>query len=914
MQAKLTLRYGLAAVVLCSLLFAPNAFASSQMTPAPFEQKMDLALRMWYTQHPNDQLVNGVQVTSVAGTGSISGTVSHGNQPIEAAHVFGWAVISNSIKSQSAKTDAHGNYKLENLEAGEYLIVVAAEGYESAFYGGALNPLDAELVPVKDGESVTDIDFNLRMAKKGAGSISGTVMGNTPLAGAWVVALSRGNPFGVQSAFAISAVDGSYKITELPPGLYAVAAYAHGYVPEVYDDATSIRDITFITVNDNDVAGINFILEKGGSISGHVQDGQGDPLALVKVIARAKNNTTPAFNIPGLTYLMQMAYTDEQGHYKISGLAAGDYIVSACLCTAGAPALKFYDDKTNPSDADPVTVNSDQDTPDINFTFTVPTAKISGLVTDTKGNPLKGIYVYYIHEEDDVHFNWGRLWKSALTDENGYYELNNLLAGTYYVSAWYWDRMNFKGVWYINADSLKDATPIPLVDGEIRDDINILLDLTGDYGSISGQVTLEGSSDPVSFAFVEAIPLKRKVHSFFEKRLPVMFALTDELGNYSISPVHKGDYAVVVKVNGYKEYFDDKQNFADADTVTVLAGEDTPNINFAVPATPPQGSQLSGVVTDDSTGDPIAGALITVFPSITHHRFDGNWGRWKRVYYTTFTDARGVYAIGGIPEGKYVVAAWARDYIAEFYDDVRNPRKATVLELDGVTAITDIDFSLTPRKGQRFADLIDFSQFGSIGGSILGSDGQPIEGAFVYAVDVHGNPVASEMSGDDGSYAITGLDPGDYKIMASRSLYETTYYPNTIDIGNAATLNVAEQGVLDYSNATVKMPASQITLTEDAASQFLPGEFMLLQNYPNPFNPTTVIEYQIPESATVSLKVFNVQGQLIKTIINQVQPAGVHKVSWDGTDMTNSIVPSGVYFYQLEANDFTQIRRLVFMR
>ncbi|MBN1480719.1 carboxypeptidase regulatory-like domain-containing protein [candidate division KSB1 bacterium] len=914
MQAKLTLRYWLAPVVLFSLLFAPFVNASSDVMPVPFEQKMDLALKIWYSEHPDDNLASGVQVVSVAGTGTISGTVSHGNQPIEAAHVFAWAVISNQIKSQSAQTDAAGHYTLENLEAGEYLIVVAAEGYESVFYGGGMNPLDAELVPVQDGESVTGIDFNLRMAKKGAGSISGTVTGNAPLAGAWVVAVTRGNPFGVQSAFAISDVDGSYKIKELPRGAYAVATYAHGYVPEVYDDATSIRDIAFIPVNDDEVTGINFVLEKGGSISGHVQNSEGDPLAQVKVVARAQNNVTPALNIPGLTHLMQLAYTDEHGNYKVEGLAAGDYIVSACLCESGAPGIKYYDDKTDPSEADPVVVTAGQDTPDINFTFTVPTAKISGIVTDTQGIPLKNIYIYYVREDDDVHVNWGRLWKSTLTDENGYYELVNLSAGTYYVSAWFWDKMNFKGIWYIDADSLKNATAIRLTDGEIRDDIDIVLDLTGDYGSISGQVTLESTGDAVPFAFVEAIPLKRNFPSFSPKRLPVMFAFTDDQGHYSLSPLYKGDYYVVVKVNGYREYFDDKQNIADADTVTVTAGADTPGIDFAIPDALSEGSTVSGVVTDDATAEPIAGALVTVFPSIKHRWFNGDLRKWKRVYYTTFTNAEGAYLVGGIPEGEYVVTAWARDYIGEFYDDVRNPLRATIIELDGADAKTGIDFGLTPRSGKKFAQHNGVGRYGSIGGRIQSQDGMPIEGALVFAVDGTGRMVASEMSGEDGSYAIDGLDLDDYKIMASRALFETTYYPNALESSSAATLSITEEDVIDYPDATITLSSGEVTAAEHDIHMTAPDEFELLQNYPNPFNPTTVIEYRLGDMANVSLQVFNVQGQLVKTIVNNVQPAGAYKVSWDGTDMTNAIVPSGVYFYQLTANEYTQIRRLVFMR
>jgi hypothetical protein len=272
-----------------------------------------------------------------------------------------------------------------------------------------------------------------------------------------------------------------------------------------------------------------------------------------------------------------------------------------------------------------------------------------------------------------------------------------------------------------------------------------------------------------------------------------------------------------------------------------------------------------------------------------------------------------MYKVAGIPEGKYVVASWARDYLAEFYDDVRNPRKATVFELDGVAEKTDINFALLVRQGHKFAEGTGNGRFGSIGGRIQSQEGLPVEGAFVFAVDGENNVVASEISGENGSYALDGLDEGDYTVMVSRSLYETTFYPNTPDMESATTLAVRADGDMDYDNVTVTLGTGEITGLQSDVT-VAPSEYELSQNYPNPFNPSTVIEYRVPEAAQVHLQIFNVQGQLVTTLANSFQNAGAYKVTWDGTDMNGSIVPTGVYFYQIEANDFAQVRRLVFMR
>ena len=126
MQAKKHLRYWLATVVLFSLLLAPTVFATNQSTSVQFDQRMDLALQIWYSQNPDSNLPDFVHTISSDGTGSITGTVMQGNNAIEGADVFCWAVLSEKVISQSAKTDAEGVYKLESLEAGDYFVIASA--------------------------------------------------------------------------------------------------------------------------------------------------------------------------------------------------------------------------------------------------------------------------------------------------------------------------------------------------------------------------------------------------------------------------------------------------------------------------------------------------------------------------------------------------------------------------------------------------------------------------------------------------------------------------------------------------------------------------------------------------------------------------------------------------------------------
>ncbi len=97
--------------------------------------------------------------------------------------------------------------------------------------------------------------------------------------------------------------------------------------------------------------------------------------------------------------------------------------------------------------------------------------------------------------------------------------------------------------------------------------------------------------------------------------------------------------------------------------------------------------------------------------------------------------------------------------------------------------------------------------------------------------------------------------------------------------------------------------------TDISERQILPNIYTLSSNYPNPFNPVTVIKYTIPESGKVSLRILNILGEEIKTLINKFQPAGRYSVRY-----TPEGISSGVYFYELIVNDFRLIRKMSYIK
>ncbi len=91
------------------------------------------------------------------------------------------------------------------------------------------------------------------------------------------------------------------------------------------------------------------------------------------------------------------------------------------------------------------------------------------------------------------------------------------------------------------------------------------------------------------------------------------------------------------------------------------------------------------------------------------------------------------------------------------------------------------------------------------------------------------------------------------------------------------------------------------------------GTFRLLQNYPNPFNPSTVIPYELSESASVRLEIFSVLGQRVRGLVDGVQPAGHHTATWDALDDQGRGVAAGVYLYSLTVGGMTDTRRMVLL-
>jgi hypothetical protein len=135
--------------------------------------------------------------------------------------------------------------------------------------------------------------------------------------------------------------------------------------------------------------------------------------------------------------------------------------------------------------------------------------------------------------------------------------------------------------------------------------------------------------------------------------------------------------------------------------------------------------------------------------------------------------------------------------------------------------------------------------------------------------------------------------------------------------GNLVVKSVAGQpftGRMEYANTVVESGFLEDTLVGAVMvgvdeGSIIPSTFALRQNYPNPFNPSTIIGYELPHASRVSLKIYNVLGQEVTTLVNEEKPAGVHEVRFNAAGHA-----SGMYVYRLRAGDFVAVMKLLLLK
>jgi len=184
-------------------------------------------------------------------------------------------------------------------------------------------------------------------------------------------------------------------------------------------------------------------------------------------------------------------------------------------------------------------------------------------------------------------------------------------------------------------------------------------------------------------------------------------------------------------------------------------------------------------------------------------------------------------------------------------------------------------------------------------------NGQPVNYTITLNATISGSVVTIEQ---DTSARVVMIPYNDvYNILSDYDIQDTVGFHWTVSASDGQLSTTASNGP-----RTIVFDIGYM-LSNDS-ELLLPDVYALHQNYPNPFNPITTIRYDIPEESHVRIDVYNVLGQKVAKLVETFHQPGFHTVNWDGTNMLGSALSSGMYFYRIQARDFTAVKKLLLVK
>ena len=801
----------------------------------------------------------GSGMAAVETTAALSGTVLDVNvTPLQGAII---TVVKSGFPSLIRRdtTDAAGRWFVGKLMAGKYTLKAEKIDYLVQYYDHSTTLQGAKAITLANQDTLQGLQFNLQ---PGA-AIAGTVYladGITALRGADIsLASTRSARELFEQKKVKSDVNGEYRFTGLASGGYLVSASSPGYATEYYQEAAarSAAD-TVVVIAPEARSGVDFTLATSSAITGLItSEINGAALANATVIVYKK----PAAGTKRLVVAAQLR-SDASGRY-IGNLIPGSYLVTASATGYGA---EWYENVNSSTLATTVTVTAGLHT-QVNMALK-PWGGLAGLITDAFSTaPISGAAVRVYNEEKSSS---QRRFYQTVSREDGTYQFAGLPAGRYIVDS---DASGYLREYWQEADSLHKATIVTMVNGVNVTGIDFTLS-TG--GAISGLVQEAVTRIPLANALIE-------VNSADGSRQAK--TLSDAFGSWLVTGLAAGDYSVSARALDYApQWYDSVATAAEAAPVAVVLNDTTAGIDFDLTALPLLPPSISGLVTDDSTGLPLANALVLAIEA------GGNGGYRKVV-----TSSDGSYVVRGLEDGEYIVLIAASGYTGEFYDNVSSWREARVIQIIDGQEVTGINAGLAPQPIGAY----------QVNGRVVNGSGQPVGGALVTLAS-DDQAVASTVTAEDGSFLITALPADQYALSASAAGYGTAA---------ASAQPLALGSKINVSGLNLLVTGS-ISGVADAGE--LPVRFELEQNYPNPFNPSTRISYSLARAGLVRLSVFDLLGREVRELVQGRMAAGHHSINWDATDGAGNKLASGVYIYRLQVESggesFVKMERMLLVK
>jgi photosystem II stability/assembly factor-like uncharacterized protein len=299
---------------------------------------------------------------------------------------------------------------------------------------------------------------------------------------------------------------------------------------------------------------------------------------------------------------------------------------------------------------------------------------------------------------------------------------------------------------------------------------------------------------------------------------------------------------------------------------------------------------ISGTVKYNDNNQPLTSGTIKVF------KLNNSTGNII-VVDSALIQSDGSYTLNNVPQdsldiGVFPNSSPPNDWVITYYPSTIYWQYATVLYPVGNMYNININ---------AFR-MVNSTANNSLGGKVIQYSSSPainIKDAVLY-VKNGDTFVKCAVSDANGLYNMHSLPAGNLKIIVNRLGYSS----------DSTTVTVTEISNIDSINFYLH----KMFIGINQISSKIPSEYKLFQNYPNPFNPTTKIRFQIPKQCLVILKVYDVLGREIATLLNENIKAGEYEIPFSIFQYSNNGIPSGIYFYRLRAGDFIETKRMVLIK